>query len=221
MASIAILVPSSSEVPADCLASLMGQAAEARGLYANVEVLSCVGVHPHSRARHLLHTAAYDKNVDYALWIDNDMIIPKGSLALMKQNLELAQSIDPNAVIVSGLAYIRGGKFESCWSVLKTATELEHFEPADDRLYQIYASGLAYTLVDMNKIRQLGRINLFQMETTVDGVVWEDSQFYKHLVRANLTVFGAGAVRVSHRVGSVFVNSFNVNEFRTLYEKLR
>ena len=110
-----------------------------------------------ARARNKIAEKVIEKNYDYVLMIDNDMIIPKDALIKLME--------DPQDVVVGYYAHRAGNKFDGRTNMCKlgeinytqqyTGQELKDIRESGQNRLQVHGGGLGCALIKVSAFKEM------------------------------------------------------------------
>lgn len=206
---IAVGIPSQESIPSECFTSHMCQLGDAMRC-GKIVMLTPFNASPHDKARTVILEDALEKNVDYLYFIDDDMLIPRGTLPRM---LEVFKQ-NPGLVAVSGHYYRRGSPYTCVWSM-----EIDgQWNQVDalDGVHTIHTSGLGCCLIDVKWVKQHLTYPYFEMKHNGKYcTVTDDITFFEKIRAAGGTVVGDAGIRCGH-LTRIVINDASVKYLRRL-----
>lgn len=211
----AIGVPVVDHVPAEAYETHLALAAKASLLASadrsqdQVYIICAKNLLPHARAREDILRLCIEKNVDRLLFLDADMVVPVDGLVRLSKAMDQTK-----AAIVTGCFYQRGAPFACTWSVIREGKPcFTEFTP-NSGLHDLYATGLAFTLIDVQWVAKNLRPPFFIIQCDGEKTLWEDGYFCTRVKAAGGVIMGDTGVQTGHLGFRSIIHCNNVTQLR-------
>lgn len=209
---LGIAIPVVDHVPAEAYDSHLALAMRTAKKSApedEIYVLCVKNIFPHSRAREGLLELAIEKGLSRLLCVDSDMVVPPDGFHRLNQAMSAT-----GAAIVTGAFYQRGYPFSCTWSVEHEGKLVFAEYAPGSGLKQLKATGLAFTLLDLEWISKNLDRPFFRMHHCGEVTVWEDGDFCNRVIEKGGLILGDTSVQCGHLLFRGSVDYRNVTSLR-------
>jgi hypothetical protein len=207
---IALGIPVIDSVPGECYGSHLILAAEIAQL-AELALFVPFNTMPHDAARMDVVDGAISTECDYLLFVDDDMLIPKGAFDALFKTMR-----ETGAKVVSGHYSRRGWEYTCVWSKVVDGK----FERVDalEGIHEIDCSGLGCALIDLRWVVDNMKPPFFRMlHNGRHTSVTDDVTFFEDVRKAGGLILGHAGVRCGHFGARQLIDDSTLVPLRQMY----